>query len=62
MIHVKELSRSPDARAGLSCKDEKECKDAGKDILSESILSGQNLPSVYCPLALGKVIHQLVAM
>jgi hypothetical protein len=41
----------------LDCKDEKECKDAGKAILSESTPSGQNLPSVYCPLAPGKVIH-----
>jgi hypothetical protein len=30
--------------------------------LSESTPSGRNLPSVYCPLVLGKVIYQLVAM
>jgi hypothetical protein len=39
--------------AGLLCKDEKECKDAGKAILSELTPSGRNLPSVYCPLAPG---------
>ena len=43
MIHVKELSKSPDARARLFCKDEKECKDVGtpvhncKEILAEEI-------------------------
>jgi hypothetical protein len=65
VIHVKELSMSSDARAGLltvKIKKKKKCKDAGKAILSESKPSGWNLPSVYCPLAPGKVIHQLVAM